>query len=65
MKDQWIGPCACIGRQNGEPYCNCLMERNNIPRSHAHKVEQERIARELPAALEAFFAKKAAKKEGA
>lgn len=58
MKDQWIGPCACLGPRNGEQYCNCLMERHNIPRSYAHMVEQERIARELPEAMEAFFAKK-------
>jgi hypothetical protein len=38
--DNFLNVCACIGPRNGEPYCNCTMVRNNIPRSEQHLKEK-------------------------
>lgn len=63
MTDKWIDPCACLGPMNGEPHCHCVMERNGIPRSEAHKAEQDRIDRELPALMDEIFSRRFEKRE--
>jgi len=50
-----LTPCACLGARNGEPHCNCVMERLNLPRSPEHVAESERIEREMKALLPHLF----------
>ena len=47
-------PCACLGPRNGEPYCNCMMARLGLPRSHAHETERRVAKRDLQHFLEAL-----------
>ena len=48
-------PCACLGPMNGEPYCNCVMQQKQLPRSEGHKREQEELKRRVSQELDAFF----------
>ena len=35
--------CACMGPQQGEPYCPCEMERRGLPPSAARLAEEARF----------------------
>ena len=37
-------PCACLGPMNGEPYCNCVMQQKQLPRSEGHIRQQKELA---------------------